>query len=142
MVRIKIRNNFNNDMDDVLNYFEDTYMGRPRRNGHRDNPMFAQEMWNMYSRTRNHLPRTNNNVEGWHRRINNKGGRGQVQLYVLVPLLHTEAKFVSLQAKLVRDGKLERYQRKIFCRQTTVKSTLLDLIQFIRVVASDQLKII
>ena len=62
-----IRNNFNNNMDDVLNYFEDTYMGRPRRNGHRDNPMFAQEMWNMYSRTRNHLPRTNNNVEGWHR---------------------------------------------------------------------------
>ena len=23
----EIRNNFNNDMDDVLNYFEDTYMG-------------------------------------------------------------------------------------------------------------------
>lgn len=62
----EIRNNFNNDMDDVLNYFEDTYMGRPRRNG-RDPPMFAHEMWNMYGRTRNHLPRTNNNVEGWHR---------------------------------------------------------------------------
>ena len=63
----EIRNNFNNDMDDVLNYFEDTYMGRPRRNGRRDPPMFAHEMWTMYSRTRNHLPRTNNNVEGWHR---------------------------------------------------------------------------
>ena len=54
----EIRNNFNNDMDDVLNYFEDTYIGRARRNG-RDNPMFAKELWNMYSRTRNHLPRTN-----------------------------------------------------------------------------------
>ena len=64
----EIRNNFNNDMDDVLNYFEDTYIGRARRNG-RDNPMFAQELWNMYSRTRNHLPRTNNNVEGWHSSI-------------------------------------------------------------------------
>ena len=63
---IEIRNNFNNDMDDVLNYFEDTYIGRQRRNG-RDNPMFAQELWNMYNRTRYHLPRTNNNVEGWHR---------------------------------------------------------------------------
>ena len=40
----EIRNNFNNDMDDVLNYFEDTYIGRVRRNG-RDNPMFAQELW-------------------------------------------------------------------------------------------------
>lgn len=63
----EIRNQFNNDMDEVLNYFEDTYMGRPRRNGRRDNPMFAQETWNMHNRTRNHLPRTNNNVEGWHR---------------------------------------------------------------------------
>ena len=64
---LEIRNNFNNDMDDILNYFEDTYIGRPRRNGNRDNPMFSQEMWNMYNRTRFHLPRTNNNVEGWHR---------------------------------------------------------------------------
>ena len=64
----EIRNNYNNDMDEVLNYFEDTYIGRLRR-GRRDNPMFSQEMLNMYTRTRDHLPRTNNNVEGWHRGI-------------------------------------------------------------------------
>ena len=63
----EIRTNYNNEMDVVLNYFEDTYMGRLRRNGRRDNPMFSQDMWNMYTRTRDHLPRTNNNVEGWHR---------------------------------------------------------------------------
>ena len=62
----EIRNNFNNDFDDILNYFEDTYIGRLRRNGRRDAPLFSGEMWNMYNRTRNHLPRTNNNVEGWH----------------------------------------------------------------------------
>ena len=62
----EIRNNFNNDFDDILNYFEDTYIGRLRRNGRRDAPLFPGEMWNMYNRTRNHLPRTNNNVEGWH----------------------------------------------------------------------------
>ena len=51
----------------VLNYFEDTYIGRLRRNGRRDNATFVPEMWNMYTRTRNELPRTNNNIEGWHR---------------------------------------------------------------------------
>ena len=52
----EIRNNFNNDFDDILNYFEDTYIGRLRRNGRRDAPLFSGEMWNMYNRTRNHLP--------------------------------------------------------------------------------------
>ena len=65
----EIQNNYNNDMDEVLNYFEDTYIGRLRRNGRRADPMFAREMWNMYRRTRDHLPRTNNNVEGWHRGV-------------------------------------------------------------------------
>ena len=69
----EIRYNFNNYMDGVLNYFEDTYMGRPRgRNGRRDPPMFAQEMWNMYGmygRTRNHQPRTNNNVGSYRGKI-------------------------------------------------------------------------
>ena len=62
----EIRNNFDNDMDEIFDYFEDTYIGRIRRNGRRDNPMFPKEMWNMYNRCRNNLPRTNNNVEGWH----------------------------------------------------------------------------
>ena len=46
-----------------------THTWVPRRNGRRDPPMFAQEMWSMNARTWNHLPRTNNNVEGWHRRL-------------------------------------------------------------------------
>ena len=56
-------------MDGVLNYFEDTYIGRLRRNGRRGDPTFARDVWNMYTRTQNELPRTNNNVEGWHRGI-------------------------------------------------------------------------
>ena len=65
----EIRTNFNNDMDELLNYFEDTYIGRLRRNGHRGDPTFAHDVWNMYMRTRDELPRTNNNVEGWHRGV-------------------------------------------------------------------------
>ena len=33
----------------------------------RDNPLFKSQLWNMYTRTRDELPRTNNNLEGWHR---------------------------------------------------------------------------
>ena len=56
--------------------------------------------------------RTNNDVEGWHRRLNGKAGRGQLQLYLLVPLLHEEAQLVPLQMKLVSEKKLTRFHRK------------------------------
>ena len=55
--------------------------------------------------------RTNNNVEGWHLKLNQKAARGQVQFYLLIDLLHQEAKFVEAQAKLVRDEQLTRIQR-------------------------------
>ena len=51
----------------LQDYFEDTYLGRPCRRGRRREPLFGIELWNMYNRTADELPRTNNAVEGWHR---------------------------------------------------------------------------
>ena len=53
--------------DDLLQYFEDTYIGKYRRNAPRRPPLFAINLWNMFNRTDDELPRTNNIVEGWHR---------------------------------------------------------------------------
>ena len=52
----------------VIDYFEDTYIGRLRPGGHRRAPLFDLALWNMYEQTIGDLPRTNNAVEGWHRR--------------------------------------------------------------------------
>ena len=52
---------------EIVDYFEDTYIGRPNRNGSRRNPQFHVLMWNVYDRTVDNLPRTNNSVEGFHR---------------------------------------------------------------------------
>lgn len=55
------------EANEVVDYFEDTWIGRPdRRNGRRP-PLFSIEMWNCYSRVIDNLPKTNNNIEGWHR---------------------------------------------------------------------------
>ena len=56
-----------NVADDLLQYFEDTYIGRYCRNAPRRPPLFAINLWNMFNRTDDELPRTNNSVEGWHR---------------------------------------------------------------------------
>ena len=58
---------FSLDAQAVIDYFEDTYIGRLHPGGHRRVPLFQLGLWNMYNQTLDDLPRTNNAVEGWHR---------------------------------------------------------------------------
>ena len=50
----------------VLDYFEDTHIGHFRRNAPNAAPLFPIELWNMFHRTTEDLPRINNNIEAWH----------------------------------------------------------------------------
>ncbi|CAF4370632.1 unnamed protein product [Rotaria socialis] len=52
----------------LLDYFEDTYIGRNRTQG-RAKPMFEIELWNMHQRTTDRLMRTSNSAETLHRRL-------------------------------------------------------------------------
>ena len=61
-----IVNQYDGDADEVLDYFENTYVGRFRRNAPRRSPLFPIELWNMFNRTAEELPRTNDNIEAWH----------------------------------------------------------------------------
>ena len=46
--------------------------------------------------------RTNNDIEGWHHGLNRRAsGRGQLPLYLMIQLLHKEAKLTALQIRLV-----------------------------------------
>ena len=57
--------------------------------------------------------RTNNDIEGWHNRMNQRASsRHQLQFNLLVKLLHSEAILVELQVELVSQAKLTRIQRK------------------------------
>ena len=65
--------------------------------------------WSVYFQT----VRTNNDLEGWHTRLNARGRAG-MNLYMLVALLHDESRMISVQVRLVSEGKLRRHQRKVF----------------------------
>jgi hypothetical protein len=54
--------------------------------------------------------RTNNDCEGWHRRLNQRAERRQMQLYVLAPLLHQEAQLVGLAMVAVCHCVVSRYR--------------------------------
>ncbi|OWF42706.1 hypothetical protein KP79_PYT24969 [Mizuhopecten yessoensis] len=57
--------------------------------------------------------RTNNDVEGWHHRLNTRVNvRGPVPFYLLIQQLFREAEAIPMQLKMVTEGKLKRHQRK------------------------------
>ena len=52
-------------------------------------------------------------VEGWHRRLNFRG-RQHMCFYMLVQLLHQEARLITIQVRLISEKKLQKHQRKTY----------------------------
>ena len=88
---------------DLLQYFHDTWM----------TGNWSPKDWSVYGQG----IRTNNDVEGWHRKLNGAAGTARPSFYVSLPLLHKESETVCRQVKLVKRGKLARYQRVAYHRQ-------------------------
>lgn len=59
--------------------------------------------------------RTNNDVEGWHHRLNRKANNNGLNMYLLFSLLKQEAEMVEIDAQLMSDNKVRRNQRKATC---------------------------
>ena len=52
-------------LDQFIIYFELVWIG-PVQRGKKRKPMFEIELWSVYSRILDDLPKTNNSLEGWH----------------------------------------------------------------------------
>ena len=105
-VENEIRNNYNNNngIDVVIDYFEDTYVGRQRRGRPRANPMFPLNIWNMNARTQDELPRTNNHVEGWHRRFSGNCDCLHPNIWKFIRSLQREESLVCAEVHQVLGG--------------------------------------
>ena len=68
------------ELEPILSYFTNTYIGRIRNNGTRAPPIFVPSSWNGYTRTLNNEDRTNNFREAFHKKV-------QLQLGVSHPTL-------------------------------------------------------
>ena len=86
----------------VAMYFEDVWIGTPDRlTQQRGQPMFPLRLWNMHQRTLDGQHRTNNAVEGWHRRFQSVLGCSRPSVFRFINAIKREQKMVSL--------KVERY---------------------------------
>ena len=87
----------------LFSYFEKNWL---------QSSIWPPSSWSVYTMA----IRTNNDLEGWHNRLNQKGRPG-MNFYMLVLMLHEEATSVPIQARLVSENKLKQHQKKTY-RQT------------------------
>jgi hypothetical protein len=90
----------------LMDYFEDTYIGRPGRRQRWD-PRFSHDMWNVNQRTLQELPRTDN-IEGWHRGFQSLIGSRHPNIWTFL-------------------GKLKRQQSAEVCLVPLLESCFLNL---------------
>lgn len=99
----ELAENCPNSLDPIINYWEDNYIGRIRRN-RRASPRFAIAIWNVYSRVENGLPRTNNSVEGWHRAFQQTLNCHHPSVYKLIEQFRKEQDHVEIQLTRLAAG--------------------------------------
>ena len=100
-LRLETRNS-NQAVQHVLDYIYRTWIR---------NSVFPIQFWSAYKTS----VRTNNDVEGWHDRINNiTSARGKVPFYCLIAELYQETTAIPLQLNLVSEGKAKTSSTKEF----------------------------
>lgn len=85
-----VTENFPQAATALLDYFEDTYLGRPSRRGPRRGALFLPITWNQWDRVNSDLPRTNNAVEGWHSAFQANVGAHHPTLWKFIEVLKRE----------------------------------------------------
>ncbi|KRZ10646.1 hypothetical protein T11_4924 [Trichinella zimbabwensis] len=89
---------------ELFNYFEDTWIGRLRRQN-RQAPYSPINIWNVFEAVTSNMARTNNDLEGWHRAFSNTIGCRHPSVWKFNDVLKKEhglnmAKIEQLVAKV------------------------------------------
>ena len=69
--------------------------------------MWSLADWCVYKRA----IRTNNDVEGWHNRLNTRAQHSNISFYNLVSKLHSEAMLIPIQQQLIYEGNYENTKK-------------------------------
>lgn len=96
----------------VVDYFEDTFIGRPLANSTRRSPRYPISMWNVHDRVTSELPRTNNNIEGWHTSLQSHIGAHHPNFWKLLNILKREQGLAEAAIAQIFNGVPAPPQRK------------------------------
>ena len=93
----------------ICNYISGTWIS---------NPLWPTSSWSAFMRN----TCTNNDVVGWHCRLNAHAKKSNLPFYVLIQLLHKEALTTGIEVQLISDKKLKVHSEEKL--STTARSTV------------------
>ena len=111
------------ELEELTNYFEDTWIGRPFRRRRRE-AIFKPEMWTTFERVLEDLPKTNNSLEGWHRTLQVTLGYNHPTFYKFVEFLKLEQDNTGKKVLRMRAGHDDSRKKTKYQRTAKVIKTL------------------
>ena len=101
----------------LVNYFGENYVrGKVRRilrgQEMRHPLLFSPSLWSVYDRVEASVPRTQNKVEAWHRRLEVLLGSAHVGLFKLINELRKEQKNMEDEMECIVRGEIKRKLKK------------------------------
>ena len=127
------------DFDDedyaLLDYFERVWVGQKKGRGlchfrlmcliylilynanlgnRRGKPIFSLQLWNIYERVIQDLPRSNNHIEGWHHAFNNRVSIKHPSITKLAKCILREQSRFEIDIERLRAGEEPRKKKKVY----------------------------
>ena len=117
-----ITDEFDDDAEKLLDYFEATWIGAPKKRGTgRKKPEFPLELWNVYDRVCADLPRSNNSIEDWHHAFADRVAIAHPTITSW--LTRSDANNLSLKSKLRKFVKATNRSRRKRCIESSTKDS-------------------
>ena len=100
-----ITDEFDDDAEKLLDYFEATWIGAPKKRGTgRKKTEFPLELWNVYDRVCADLPRSNNSIEGWHHAFADRVAIAHPTITKLADKIRREQSKFEVEIAQIRQG--------------------------------------
>ena len=99
---------------DFVNYFEDTWIGRPGRRRGRAAPIFPIQLWNVHERVIDNVARTNDHGEGWDRGFSSLLAASHPSIWRFVEGLKKEENLNKVRLEQFNAGEEHRGGRKVY----------------------------
>ena len=111
----------------VIKWFEENYVhGTARPHSRRRTPpLFSPDVWSVFENNIIGFPRTQNNVESWHRRWHTLVGRAHVGLFTMINEIKKEQSNVEAQIERnLRGEPLPAKSRVVQIRERALQNIL------------------
>ena len=107
--------NIDEDLDTVIDYIEENYLGVIRRGRFR-RARFPYSWWGVLDRVNENLPRTNNSVEGWHSSFNRHVGCHHANIWKLIAVLKNDDDITGITLVKILQGNPPKNPNPVYSR--------------------------